>query len=88
MEKQVKDSLNFILGAVTTAKTEAESAWTKINTEFQSLAAKGAQDQSEVSVNLRKYLQDGISQIDSLIGKVNTTVADAKQKVASATSKA
>ncbi|TGN18904.1 sigma-54 down-regulated protein [Leptospira idonii] len=88
MEKQVKDSLNFILGAVATVKVEAETAWTKLNTEFQSLAAKGAQDQSETSVTLRKYLQDGISQLEVLVGKANTAVAEAKQKVATATSKA
>ena len=88
MEQVVKDGLNFILGAVTTVKTETESAISKLNTEFQTLAAKGAQDQSETSVNLRKYLQEGISQLEALAGKVNSTVEEAKQKVSSVTSKA
>jgi len=88
MEQQVKDGLNFILGAVNTAKVEAEKAFSEINTGFQSLAAKGAQDQSEVSVNLRKYLQEGISQVETIIGKANTVVAETKAKVATATSKA
>ncbi|TGK81380.1 hypothetical protein EHQ24_08650 [Leptospira noumeaensis] len=88
MEQQVKDGLNFILGAVNTAKIEAEKAFSDINSGFQNLAAKGAQDQSEVSVNLRKYLQEGISQVETIIGKANTVVADAKAKVATVTSKA
>ncbi|EKJ86407.1 hypothetical protein LEP1GSC017_1224 [Leptospira meyeri serovar Hardjo str. Went 5] len=88
MEQQVKDGLNFILGAVNTAKVEAEKAFSNINTGFQSLAAKGAQDQSEVSVNLRKYLQEGISQVETIIGKANTVVAETKAKVATVTSKA
>ncbi len=87
MEQQIKDGLNFILGAVTSVKTEAETVITKINSDFQTLAAKGAQDQSELSVNLRKYLQDGVSQLEALVGKVNATVEETKQKVASATNK-
>ncbi|GBF51762.1 hypothetical protein LPTSP4_33000 [Leptospira ryugenii] len=88
MEQVVKDGLNFILGAVSAIKTETESAISKFNTEFQSLAAKGAQDQSETSVNLRKYLQEGLTQLEALAGKVNSTVEETKQKVASVTSKA
>lgn len=88
MEQQVKDGLNFILGAVTSVKAEAEKTISTISTEFQALAAKGAKDQSEVSVNLRKYLQEGIAGIDTLVGKANAVVADAKEKVASVTSKA
>ncbi len=87
MEQVVKDGLNFILGAVTTVKTEIEAAFTKLNAEFQTLAAKGAQDQSETSVTLRKYLQEGITQLEALAGKVNSTVEEAKQKVSSVTSK-
>ncbi|MCG6144501.1 hypothetical protein LFX16_08465 [Leptospira bandrabouensis] len=88
MEQQVKDGLNFILGAVNTAKVEAEKAISEISSGFQNLAAKGAQDQSEVSVNLRKYLQEGISQVETIIGKANTVVAETKAKVATVTSKA
>jgi hypothetical protein len=88
MEQQVKDGLNFILGAVTTVKAEAEKAISSISTEFQTLAAKGAKDQSEVSVNLRKYLQEGIAQIDTLVGKANSAVSEVKEKVAAATTKA
>ena len=88
MEQVIKDGLNFILGAATTVKAETEAAIAKLNTEFQTLAAKGAKDQSEVSVNLRKYLQEGISQLEALSGKVNSTVTEVKQKVATATSKA
>jgi len=85
MEQQIKDGLNFLLGAVTSVKTEAETVISKLNTEFQALAAKGAQDQSELSVNLRKTLQDGVTQLEGLVGKVNATVEEAKQKVATAT---
>ncbi|MDF3820409.1 hypothetical protein P3G55_10885 [Leptospira sp. 96542] len=88
MEQQVKDGLNFILGAVNTVKVEAEKAISTISSEFQTLAAKGAQDQSEVSVNLRKYLQEGLVQVETLVGKANTALADAKEKVASVTPKA
>lgn len=88
MEQQIKDGLNFLLGAVSSVKVEAEKAITSLNAEFQNLAAKGAQDQSEVSVNLRKYLQEGLVQVEALVGKANTVLAEAKTKVESFSNKA
>lgn len=67
MEKELKEGLNFILGAVSLIKEEIDNGFPKFQQTFQELAAKGAEDNSELSVNLRKYTQEGIQFIQNLI---------------------
>jgi len=67
MEKEIKDGLNFVLGAISVVKEEVEKGFPKLQATFQELAAKGAEDNSEVSVNIRKYAQEGIQYIQSIL---------------------
>ncbi|WCL48417.1 phasin-related domain-containing protein [Leptospira sp. GIMC2001] len=67
MEKELKDGLNFILGAVSKVKEEFDGGFQGLQSSLQSLVEKGAQDNSELSVNVRKYAQEGIKTIQSVI---------------------
>lgn len=67
MEKEIKDGLNFVLGAVSKVKEEFDSGFQGFSSTFQTLAEKGAQDNSELSVNVRKYAQEGINYIQNVI---------------------
>ncbi|MBE7412528.1 MAG: hypothetical protein L6Q54_10315 [Leptospiraceae bacterium] len=83
MEKEIKDALNFTIGAIATVKSEAEKLITKIESEFKTLATKGAQDNGELSVNLRKYAEEGVKGFQNLIGDLNKKVDEVKTKVTS-----
>ena len=67
MEKEIKDGLNFVLGAVSKVKEEFDNGFQGVNSTFQALAEKGAQDNSEISVNVRKYAQEGINYIQNVV---------------------
>ncbi|EMY16578.1 hypothetical protein LEP1GSC043_0781 [Leptospira weilii str. Ecochallenge] len=49
MEKEIKEALNFAIGAAKSLREQADSILLKVEKEFKDLASKGAQDQSEVA---------------------------------------
>lgn len=67
MEKEIKDGLNFVLGAISKVKEEVDGGFQGLNSTFQSLVEKGAQDNSELSANVRKYAEEGIKTIQTII---------------------
>jgi dsDNA-specific endonuclease/ATPase MutS2 len=65
MEKEIKEGLNLLIGAIASVKEQAEKAYKEFESEFQILAQKGSTDTSEVSANLRKYVQEGSVQLET-----------------------
>ena len=78
MEKEIKEALNFAIGAAKTLREQADSILLKVEKEFKELSAKGSQDQSEVANNLRKYIEDALRSVEGLAGHVNSKVEEAK----------
>lgn len=83
MEKEIKDVLNFIIGAVATVKTETEKFASELESKFKELSEKGAQDTSDVSMNLRKYTEEGLKEIEKLLNEAKTKFEEAKAKAES-----
>lgn len=80
MEKEIKDALNFMIGAATTVKTESEKFLTEIEGKLKELADKGAQDTSEVSMNLRKYTEEAFHEIENILAEAKTRFEEVKAK--------
>ncbi|TGL63224.1 phasin-related domain-containing protein [Leptospira sarikeiensis] len=80
MEKEIKEALNFAIGAAKTLREQADSILLKVEKEFKELSAKGSQDQSEVANNLRKYIEDALRSVEGLAGQVNNKVEEAKKE--------
>lgn len=80
MEKEIKEALNFAIGAAKTLREQADSILLKVEKEFKELSAKGSQDQSEVANNLRKYIEDALRSVEGLAGQVNFKVEEAKKE--------
>lgn len=72
MEKEVKDALNFFIGAATTFKTEIDKLKEKMESEFLNLADKGSQDTSEAAMNVRKYAEETISEFEKVSADMKT----------------
>lgn len=81
MEKEIKDILNFVIGAVATVKSETEKFASDLEAKFKELSEKGAQDTSEVSMNLRKYTEEGIKEIEKLFNEAKAKFEEAKAQV-------
>ncbi|MCE9501079.1 MAG: hypothetical protein K8R21_11375 [Leptospira sp.] len=81
MEKEIKDALNFVIGAVSTVKTEAEKFAAKIEADFKDLASKGAKDNGEISVNLRKYAEESLKGVQNILGDLDKKVQETKAKI-------
>lgn len=81
MEKEIKEALNFAIGAAKSLREQADSILLKVEKEFKELASKGAQDQSEVAKNLRKYIEDALHSVEGVAGQVNSKVEEVKSKV-------
>ncbi|TGK01467.1 hypothetical protein EHQ53_07745 [Leptospira langatensis] len=81
MEKEIKEALNFAIGAAKTLREQADSILLKVEKEFKELSAKGSQDQSEVANNLRKYIEDALRSVEGLAGQVNSKVEEVKKDI-------
>ena len=81
MEKEIKDALNFLIGAATTVKSETEKILSKIDTEFKDLANKGATDTGEVPTNIRKYAEEAFREVDKLVSDIKVKVDQAKDQI-------
>lgn len=79
MEKEIKEALNFAIGAAKTLREQADSILLKVEKEFKELSTKGSQDQSEVANNLRKYIEDALRSVEGLAGQVNSKVEEVKK---------
>ena len=80
MEKEIKDALNFMIGAASTVKSESEKVFTEIEKRLKDLADKGAQDNSELSMNLRKYTEEAFAEIDKLLKEATARFEEVKEK--------
>ncbi|MCB1175963.1 MAG: hypothetical protein KDK36_00135 [Leptospiraceae bacterium] len=80
MEKEIKDALNFMIGAASTVKTESEKILGQIETRLKELSEKGAQDTSEVSMNIRKYTEEAFTEIEKLLSEAKTRFDEVKEK--------
>ncbi len=83
MEKEIKDALNFMIGAASTVKTESEKILGQIETKLKELSEKGAQDTSEVSMNIRKYTEEAFAEIEKLLAEAKTRFDEVKEKAQS-----
>ena len=81
MQKEVKDALNFFIGAATTFKTEIDNLKEKIETEFKGLADKGSQDTSETAMNVRKYAEETIQEFEKVSSDMKVKFEDAMSKI-------
>lgn len=81
MEKEIKDALNFVIGAATTVKTESEKMITQLEGEFKKLAEKGSQDNSELSMNIRKYTEEAIREMEKVLNEAKTKFEEVKEQV-------
>ncbi|EMY77043.1 hypothetical protein LEP1GSC060_3183 [Leptospira weilii serovar Ranarum str. ICFT] len=88
MEKEIKEALNFAIGAAKSLREQADSILLKVEKEFKELASKGAQDQSEVAKNLRKYIEETLHSVEGVAGQVNSKVEEVKSKVGQSVSSA
>jgi pyruvate-formate lyase len=84
MEKEIKDALNFMIGAASTVKTESEKILGQIETKLKELSEKGAQDTSEVSMNIRKYTEEAFAEIEKLLAEAKARFDEVKEKAQSA----
>ncbi|MCB1141137.1 MAG: hypothetical protein H7A24_01920 [Leptospiraceae bacterium] len=80
MEKEIKDALNFMIGAASTVKTESEKILGQIEEKLKELSEKGAQDTSEVSMNIRKYTEEAFTEIEKLLNEAKTRFEEVKEK--------
>lgn len=80
MEKEIKDALNFMIGAASSVKTESEKIFGQIETRLKELSEKGAADQSEISVNLRKYTEEAFKEVDKLLNEARSRFDEVKAK--------
>ncbi|EKP13061.1 hypothetical protein LEP1GSC191_1672 [Leptospira borgpetersenii serovar Mini str. 201000851] len=69
-----------------TLREQADSILLKVEKEFKELASKGAQDQSEVAKNLRKYIEDALHSVEGVAVQVNSKVEEVKSKVSQSVS--
>lgn len=81
MEKEVKDALNFVIGAATTIKSESEKALANLEAEFKKLAEKGSQENSEVALNIRKYTEEASREIEKLIAEAKAKFDEASAQI-------
>ena len=87
MEKEIKDALNFMIGAASSVKTESEKIFTQIESRLKDLSEKGAADQSEISNNIRKYTEEAFKEIDKLLTEARTRFEEVKVKAEEALNK-
>lgn len=81
MEKEIKDALNFAIGAAKSIREQADGIVAKIEQEFKQLSDKGAKDQGELATSLRKYVEEALSSVDGILKEVNNRVDEVKTKV-------
>ncbi len=84
MEKEIKDALNFMIGAATSVKSESEKIFGNIESKLKELSEKGAADQSELSNNIRKYTEEAFKEIDKLLTDARTRFDEVKAKAEAA----
>lgn len=84
MEKEIKDALNFMIGAATSVKAESEKIFGNIESKLKELSEKGAADQSELSNNIRKYTEEAFKEIDKLLTDARTRFDEVKAKAEAA----
>jgi pyruvate-formate lyase len=84
MEKEIKDALNFMIGAATSVKNESEKIFGNIESKLKELSEKGASDQSELSNSIRKYSEEAFKEIDKLLTDARTRFDEVKAKAEAA----
>jgi hypothetical protein len=80
MEKEIKDALNFMIGAASTVKTESEKILGQIESRLKELSEKGASDNSEISMNIRKYTEEAFTEIEKLLAEAKSRFDEVKEK--------
>jgi ElaB/YqjD/DUF883 family membrane-anchored ribosome-binding protein len=81
MEKEIKDALNFVIGAASALKSESEKFVTQIESEFKKLSDRGAQDNSEVALNARKYTEEAVREFEKVLGEARTKFEEAREQI-------
>jgi flavorubredoxin len=87
MEKEIKDALNFVIGAATTVKSETEKLVTNLEAEFKKLADKGSLENSEVAMNVRKYSDEAFKEVEKVLKEATSKFEEAKTQVKGFTDK-
>ncbi|MBL8021586.1 MAG: hypothetical protein JNM27_18085 [Leptospirales bacterium] len=77
MEKILQDILNAGIALFRAGEGTVQNAVKEVQRTFEQLKEKGAQDNSEQAVKLRKLLDDIVHQSSGLSGKAGTAYTDA-----------
>ena len=74
MDQQLQNALNAGLGLYRTAEEKFQGLREQIEQGYTELVAKGGTDQSENAGKLREILNQGLSQVKDLQGKVEAAL--------------
>jgi hypothetical protein len=67
MEKELKDGLNFLLGAANQIREDFETMLGEWELQFRDLVEKGSNDANEISLVLKKYTEEGLQVLSQFI---------------------
>ncbi|MBK8396989.1 MAG: chemotaxis protein [Leptospiraceae bacterium] len=81
MEKQIMDILNIGIGLLQAGKEGLEKAKTELEKTYTELSAKGAQDNSEGSVQIRQSLDKIIGDIKEFTSVAGKNYEDTRSKI-------
>lgn len=81
MEKLLHDVLNAGIALFRSGEGTVNNAAKEVQRTFEELKSKGAADQSDAAVKLRKSLDDIVQQVNGLSGKAGSAYSDAMMKL-------
>ncbi len=81
MEKILHDVLNAGIALFRSGEGTVANAAKEVQRTFEELKSKGAADQSDAAVKLRKSLDDIVQQVNGLSGKAGSAYSDAMMKI-------
>jgi len=82
MDKVLHDILNAGIALFRSGEDSVNNAVKEVKRTFDELKSKGAADNSEPAVKLRKALDDIVSQTNDLSGKAGAAYKDTQVKIA------
>ncbi|MCB1319861.1 MAG: hypothetical protein KDK34_06395 [Leptospiraceae bacterium] len=74
LENGARDLLNAGLGAYRTVEARINEIQKQVEQNFSSLVNSGAADNSETTVQLRRYLDQGIAAVKNVQDRVNSAL--------------
>lgn len=81
LQKALNDLLNVGIGFFKASEENVKKAVNEFEKIYEELKQKGASENSEVVVNLRKNLDDIVKQLNELNSKANQTFSDVSKQI-------